>query len=980
LVASDSSTNIVTGFTYASSWSVTSTTGANGEGSATAYDGFGRPTSMTLVDGASVTYAYTPNTQTATQTQPAPLTGNRFKRTTVDGFGRSVRVETGHDGLTVSTVDTQYGPCACSPLGKMVRVSQPYAPGAIPVWTTYTYDSSGRTLTVTSPDGTSVTRYTYHGNQTTVTDPAGKWKTFTTDAMGNLVTVTEPDPVSGTDVTNYTYNAVNQLLTVSMPRSSGTQTRSFVWTGSDMTTATNPENGTVTYSYDGAHRVKTRTDAKGQKTQYTYDGYGRKTMVQHFNSSQVELTSQRVTYTYGDNYWAPTDFSQNSWGRVASVAFSNETPGAPEQFQYLYSYTPAGRVTKQRMHLGTGSASADMDAVYEWDNEGKMTSTVPPGGGLGGGTPNKYLYFYDAQGRLNGMTETSCLTQTVIYNACSPNNGSTVATAGYGAAGEMTALTYDGYSETRTYNSLLQLTRMTATGSGQTVMDMQYTFSGTQNNGRITQSTDGTIAGGETVVYTYDTLNRLTKAETTSAAWGEAYTYDGFGNLTAKTATKGTAPTMSATYDAATNRQVGQTYDANGNPGYNGTYPYDVENRLMQPLAAGTGPQWTYDGSGKRVFAKTPGNGTTVATTCEIYFYGITGQKLTTYQCGYNDGTGGNGQFWYQVKSRNVYFGGKLMRSAGVTVVTDRLGSVRANSNWERMNYFPYGEERTSTADGREKFGTYFRDSGGVDYADQRYYASAGGRFLTPDPYSATASSPTDSKTPGSWNRYAYVQSDSINFRDRQGLIREAVGEGSSDLLVIPDNSAVAVTTLSNVQNQCPWYNPFCYTPPPAPPEPPPPPPPNRLKLCEQDEGWYIEAYLQGHLSPLAAFAQLIVEMSDAYGVDDRFIVALAGAETTYGIHLNPGTWGPFNYWSVSSHKADNPYGDPQSAIVSVVDIITTDSRYFRAGRNTTGTIYPVWQDPGYQQGLRNLNSIYHNLGGSSIPNNPTEVNFSRCK
>jgi hypothetical protein len=62
------------------------------------------------------------------------------------------------------------------------------------------------------------------------------------------------------------------------------------------------------------------------------------------------------------------------------------------------------------------------------------------------------------------------------------------------------------------------------------------------------------------------------------------------------------------------------------------------------------------------------------------------------------------------VKSRNVYFGGKLMRSAGVTVVTDRLGSVRANSNGERMRYFPYGDERTSMADGREKFGTYFRD------------------------------------------------------------------------------------------------------------------------------------------------------------------------------------------------------------------------------------------------------------------------------
>ena len=85
------------------------------------------------------------------------------------------------------------------------------------------------------------------------------------------------------------------------------------------------------------------------------------------------------------------------------------------------------------------------------------------------------------------------------------------------------------------------------------------------------------------VVYTYDTLNRQTKAETTSGAWGDAYTYDGFGNLTNKTPTKGSAPVFSAAYDAATNRQVGLTYDANGNPAVYGGFPYDVENRSLAP-------------------------------------------------------------------------------------------------------------------------------------------------------------------------------------------------------------------------------------------------------------------------------------------------------------------------------------------------------------------------------------------------------------
>ena len=50
------------------------------------------------------------------------------------------------------------------------------------------------------------------------------------------------------------------------------------------------------------------------------------------------------------------------------------------------------------------------------------------------------------------------------------------------------------------------------------------------------------------------------------------------------------------------------------------------------------------------------------------------------------------------------------------------MGSVRA-SGYERMSYYPYGEEKTSTADDREKFVTYTRDSVTQDYADQRYYA-----------------------------------------------------------------------------------------------------------------------------------------------------------------------------------------------------------------------------------------------------------------
>jgi RHS repeat-associated protein len=114
------------------------------------------------------------------------------------------------------------------------------------------------------------------------------------------------------------------------------------------------------------------------------------------------------------------------------------------------------------------------------------------------------------------------------------------------------------------------------------------------------------------------------------------------------------------------------------------------------------------------------------------------------------------------------------MREAGsnyeVVAVTDRLGSVVAtglNAAFTRRRYFPYGEEQVTTASDTEKFGTYYRDQRtNLDYADQRYYSSVYGRFLTADPYKASGGV----SDPASWNRYAYTRGDPINRYDPRGL------------------------------------------------------------------------------------------------------------------------------------------------------------------------------------------------------------------
>jgi RHS repeat-associated protein len=103
--------------------------------------------------------------------------------------------------------------------------------------------------------------------------------------------------------------------------------------------------------------------------------------------------------------------------------------------------------------------------------------------------------------------------------------------------------------------------------------------------------------------------------------------------------------------------------------------------------------------------------------------------------------------------------------------VLDGIGSVRANEMGQTFEYYPYGEEMGSgTANGREKFATYTREaSTGLDYADQRYYTSAYGAFLSSDPMHTTATSPADPRNPGTWNRYAYVGGDPVNHIDPTG-------------------------------------------------------------------------------------------------------------------------------------------------------------------------------------------------------------------
>jgi RHS repeat-associated protein len=65
-------------------------------------------------------------------------------------------------------------------------------------------------------------------------------------------------------------------------------------------------------------------------------------------------------------------------------------------------------------------------------------------------------------------------------------------------------------------------------------------------------------------------------------------------------------------------------------------------------------------------------------------------------------------------------------------------------------------------------------------YSDNRYYANAYGRFITPDPYRGSGKP----RNPQSWNRYAYTRGDPVNRTDPTGEDDGDEGNGGANCVI----------------------------------------------------------------------------------------------------------------------------------------------------------------------------------------------------
>jgi RHS repeat-associated protein len=816
---------------------VTSSRDANGQVTSFGYDLLGRKKRETRPSGGGeTTYEYGDqpgNIHVRALTQEGEG-ATREEVARYDGLGRLWRVAKKEEGFW-SLKDTQF-----DARGKAGKVSNPYAASgwnggenASAAWTTIEYDALGREVFRTTPDGARV-RGDHRGNETTMTDQAGKQQKKVVNALGQLSRVIE-DPAGLGYVTEYAYDPSGNLRKVSQ----GGQTRYFLYDSlSRLIRARNVEQGvngsldkedpvtgnrqwSMGYEYDGNGNILKKTDPRGIETRYAYDGLNRNVSV-NYSDGRTHATER-----FYDG--APLGKGK-SWYYQTSDPARNNTPVVKVAAE---GYDGMGRVFSQNQQFFVnGSWGRDYRSKQAYNLSGAVKSKEYPSG-------RKLDYSFDAggqilsvRGTLGGIPEAKVV-DGIRYNPAGQVTRQRLETQTplyrnlhYNLRGQL----YDSRLGTEagdewTWNRgalRIYLTSDLAYGYGGTH------DSGTHNNGNVYRvdhfvPLDDAGAGWAMAVdyYWYDPLNRvLGIAETQIGSadpverlvFTQQYKYDRFGNRTidgGKTTPGGVVNNKIFHADEATNRLIATEgaleYDAAGNiirdtasgqvmgrfrdlatrmsPGER---RYDGENRMTDAAGISGLSRYAYDANGRRV--KKTSNGEEW-----WYVYGIQGELLAEYKAqagpenplkeyGYRDGelfliAEGNALKWVIPD----HLGTPRM-------IVDRTGSLAGTI---RHDYLPFGEEAGSGVGIRTVGSGYSNDSvswkftgkerdeeGGLDwFGPGRYYSSVLGRFTSPDPMNIPVLQRMDPKkfqriiaNPQSWNGYAYAHNNPLSKVDPDGF------------------------------------------------------------------------------------------------------------------------------------------------------------------------------------------------------------------
>ncbi len=659
--------------------------------------------------------------------------------------------------------------------------------GAGSLVTGYAYDAAGNLLTVTQPDGSSLTNtYDAAHRLTAITDLLNNTTQYTLDALGDrtLTSILNPSSVLQrkhaatfdglgrllTDVggvgqtTTYAYDSNGNATNITDPLSRIiTQVFDSL---NRRTQITDPGKGVTSTTYDAHNRPITVTDPNGNTTGYVYDGFG--DVIQ-----QTSPDTGTTVYRYDqagnlvnrvDAAGAITNYAYDALDRMTLV----EYPGRNASQNVLYNYDQAsggfgvGRLTSVQDAAGTLSRTYDergnvlgekraltgatLATSYTWDTANRLASIGYPSGWI-------TTYSRDTAGRVTGVTAQS--------SAVNAKTQALISGIAYEAFGPANTMTYgNSVNEKSTFDLDYRLTALTDTGTS-TFQKLTYGYDAASN---VLSIADGvTAANSQTLAY--DKLDRLTSATGSYGSLG--YTYDPVGNRLTQTAG---ATTTTYAYTAKSNRlasiaaggstqTIGYTPDGNiSSMTQSGTQPtdftYNEAGRLATVEWSGQdSAAYTYDAFGHRLVKR--------SATVKMYQYDLGGHlaEETDNQ--------GNPLVDY------VYLGDRPIATISPSngkvyfLLDDRLGTPQVATDANQVvqwtaSYQPFGY--TSTGVGLivqdlRLPGQEFDVETGFYHNGFRDYVPGLGRYLESDPIGVVSD----------LNTYRYARGNPFRLVDRRG-------------------------------------------------------------------------------------------------------------------------------------------------------------------------------------------------------------------
>jgi len=756
----------------------TGTTDAYGNGISYEYEDTNNPTKPTKTIFKDDSYTETTYDIYGNITEYVDITGscvNYNYNYSSYAFGRLMSIV--KDNVTIAQY-TYY-----EPSGLIATESSPM-PGTTNgtmVTTSYTYDSLGNILTVTSPGSSPYTtrtttyNYTTDGNYSTtakigqpltITDELGNINHYRYDSCGNPVSHIDP---MGNE-TEYEYNIADQLTMIILPKETpssvgngyvelnygyvgGSLLSEIVYDEDDTLVSakyyTYGDAGelltvtgtceTVSYAYDALYRLKSLTDGNGNETLYNYDQLNRLTTIVYPEGDVVYFTEyddndnllQKMNgnngiitnYTYNSNGWL-TDISYPAY-QSRNVSFTYDAWGN------IYSMTDAtGTTTYARDTIGrpiavssqyTGLGAKVISYGYNPDGS-RSAMSVPLSSGAG-----IFYYNYDALGRLTQLINPYSETFNWTYD----DNGRVtseemeyVGVTEYAYNGLSQLVELNNYSYNNTANSTFNASR--------DILGKVQSIDAASVNANLTGTTD----------YTYNLKGQLISASSDRATgYSDTFTYDSAGNNL-----------FMAQYFNDNNQPDDNNfqYDNRGNPVvYDGnSLTFTPDNKLLtfgSLLSAdyrGDGLRaWKENGEESRIYYIYDGN----VPIMELDYLGEVTDLIT--RVGYN------------VIARDGIYYQKDIEGNAAHRIDILTGGILSSDVYDAYGNIVYGGDNDDPFGYKIIAGYYKDEETGLYLLTHRYYDPYFGRFLTRDPISYN----------GGINLYGYTANDPVNLIDPIG-------------------------------------------------------------------------------------------------------------------------------------------------------------------------------------------------------------------